>query len=145
MEKTPAFNEFTARMLNFQRRANWISNVHGRADCVSNIQFSQETTRHQPKQRLFMLPCLHALHGKACARALCLPYPVWPGASSWTGDAGTVQSWREGVVRLWPRESETQTRTTYSYIDTCTVQKAFVELVCFQIQNGGSKKVTSRT
>jgi len=39
-EKTPAFNEFAPRVLNFQRRANWMSNVHIRADWVSNIQFS---------------------------------------------------------------------------------------------------------
>ena len=28
-EKTPVFNEFAARVLNFQRRANWMSNVPG--------------------------------------------------------------------------------------------------------------------
>ena len=39
-EKTPAFNEFAPRVLNFQRRANWMSNVHMRPDWVSNIQFS---------------------------------------------------------------------------------------------------------
>ena len=39
-EKTPAFNEFAPRVLNFQRRANWMSNAHIRADWVSNIQFS---------------------------------------------------------------------------------------------------------